>query len=274
MNTRFSRFGRIHALMQAHHFGAAPSARLSFSTPFAFYSDPTGGGGDPPKTFTQAEVDAQIAGLKTKNADLLAREKAALARASVIGDRTPEEVAADLEFAKLTREQKAKAEGDFEGLKKQMIDQHTVEINKVTGRTKKVEGKLYDVLARREVEAAITAAGGNPKILAPHILPFVKVVEVDEDFAAQVIDAKGSPRIADGAGTAMTIAQLVESFKADETFGVAFAPSGTTGSGARNEGAPASRGGVITVPKGVEPQEYRRLKAEAEKTGKKLAFAS
>jgi hypothetical protein len=261
--------------MQAHHFGVAPSAKLSFSTPFAFYEgEAGGGGGEAPKTFTQADLDAAVAGLKAKNQELIGTTKALKARADVIGDRTPEEVQADLEFAKLTREQKAKAEGDFEGLKKQMIDQHTAELTKVTGRTKKVEGKLYDVLARREVEAAITAAGGNPKILAPHILPFVKVVEQDEDFVAQVIDAKGNARIADGAGTAMTIAQLVETFKADETFGVAFAPSGTTGSGARNEGTPGGKGGVVLIPKNATPQEYRRLKDEAVKAGKEWKIAS
>jgi hypothetical protein len=68
-------------------------------------------------------------------------------------------------------------------------------------------------------------------VLLPHILPFIKVTEQDDDFTAQVVDAKGNPRIADGQATPMTIAQLVEQFKADEAFGVAFAPSGAAGAG-------------------------------------------
>ena len=208
-----------------------------------------------------------VSGLRSKNSDLVARLAKAQERAALLGERTAEEIQADLELAKTTREKKAKAEGDFESLKAQLVTQHKTELEKVSGRTKKVESKLYDVMARRELEAAIVSAGGNPKVLLPHMLPFVKVIEQDEDFSPQVVDEKGKARIApDGSGKEMSIAQLVETFKADETFGVAFKPSDVTGSGARNSSTPSGSGAVI-IPKDADVQTYRRMKADAEKRG-------
>lgn len=229
-----------------------------------------GGGGTGDKTYTEAD----IAGLKAKNAELIGKNKTLAERAKVLGDRTPEEIQADLEFAAKAREEKAKQSGQLDEWKKQVTDQFNTEKTKLTQRTAKVEGKLYDVLAKREAEAAITAAGGNPKVLLPHILPFIKVVEADDEFVAQVVDAKGNARIADAQGAPMTIAQLVDTFKADETFGVAFAASGATGGGARNSGGTNGANGVVMIPKNATPQEYRRIKAEAEKAGRPYQVAS
>lgn len=224
----------------------------------------------PAKTYTEADV----AGLKTKNQELLDKLSATNQRLAVIGDRTSEQVKEDLELATATRTAKAKAEGDFESLKTQLVTQHSSEIEKVTGRTKKVEGKLYDVMARRETEAAIVKAGGNPVILLPHVLPHVKVVEQEDDFLVQVVDAKGKQRIADGQANPMTIDQLVDSFKNNETFGSAFAASSAAGGGARGSGGAPGGAGTVMIPKDATPQEYRRLKGEAEKAGRPYAIAS
>jgi hypothetical protein len=219
-------------------------------------------------------TEADLSGLKTKNEELLGKLRTAGERLSVLGDRTPEQVKADLELAKQARESKARAEGDFESLKKQLVDQHTTELNGVTGKLQIVEGKLYDVLAKREIEAALVAAGGSPTLMLPHIQPFVKVVEHEGDFMAQVVDAKGKPRISDAKGTAMTIPQLIEVFKADKQYATAFAASDASGGGARNTGGAGGAAGTVLIPKDATPQEYRRLKGEAEKAGRPYAIAS
>lgn len=213
--------------------------------------------------------EPDVTSLKNKNQELLGKLTQANKRLGVLGDRSAEDIQADFELAQQTREAKAKAEGDFEQLKQQLVAQHTTEIEKVKGRTTKVEGKLYDVLAKREAEAAITTAKGNPRLLLPHILPFIKVTEVDEDFVAQVVDAKGNPRIADGQATPMTIAQLVEQFKADETFGDAFKPPEAAGSGARNTGGNGGNAGAVIISNedAKDVQKYRAAKARAEKAG-------
>jgi hypothetical protein len=214
-------------------------------------------------------------GLKSKNADLLTRLTKATERAKILGDRTPEEIQADLEFAKTQREKAAREAGDFETLKGQMAAEHQKALEKVSGRGKKLEGKLYKVMAEQEAERAIVAAGGNPKVLLPHILPFIKPFETDDDITVKVVDGKGTVRIADQAGTEMTIAQLVEQFKADEAFGVAFKPSDAAGSGARGgNGGAGAAGAIVLIPKNATPQEYRRLKDDAEKRGVPYRIAS
>jgi hypothetical protein len=224
---------------------------------------------DIPKGFEAAyeEKDGKFvpidesAGLKAKNADLVSRLNAAKPFQALAGTRTADEIQADLDFAQKARDQKAKDEGNFEALKTQLVEKHQ-------GREKKLLTKLDSVLRMQAVESAIVEAGGSAKVLLPHILPFVKVVESDDDFATQVVDAKGNARITDGQATPMTIAQLVEQFKADDTFAGAFAASGASGSGARNDAGRGGAGAVVVIPKNATPQEYRRLRDEAIKAGK------
>lgn len=214
-------------------------------------------------------------GLKNKNADLLTRLTKATERTKLLGDRTAEDIQADLDFAKEQREKAARAAGDYETLKTQMAAEAQKALDKVSGRGKKLEGKLYKVLAEQEAERAIVAAGGNPKVLLPHVLPFIRPFETDDDITVKVVDSKGTVRIADQAGTEMTIAQLVEQFKADEAFGVAFKPSDAAGSGARGgNGGAGTAGATVLIPKDATPQEYRRLKGEAEKKGVPYKIAS
>lgn len=221
------------------------------------------------KFILDVDESAFTSGLKNKNSELLTKLTAAQKRAALFGDRSDDDIKADLELAQQAREKKAKAEGDFESLKGQLVQENAKALEKANGRTTKFEKKLYDVMARRELETAIVAAGGNPKVLLPHMLPFVKVNESDDDFVAQVVDDKGKVRIADGNGTEMSIAQLVDQFKADETFGIAFAPSGASGGGARNGGGAGGKGGgqVVIIPRDADPQTYRRMKEDAEKRG-------
>jgi hypothetical protein len=223
----------------------------------------------PAKTYTEADV----AGLKSKTEELLTKLTAANQRAALLGDLTAEQLKADLDLAKATREKKAKDEGDFAALSKQKDDFHAAELTKVGGRVKKLEGKLFDTLAKRETEAEIVAAGGNPKMLLPHLLPHVQVTEQDEEFGVQVVDAKGKPRIADGQGTPMSIKQLVEQFKGDPVFAPAFAASGAGGSGARN-GGPAGAVGqiVLSGADAKDPQKYRAAKKKADEAGVSLTI--
>lgn len=231
---------------------------------------------DPPadKTYTQAELDAQIAGLRTKNGELIGKNKTLSERAALLGDRTAEEIQADLDIARKFKEDKLKAEGDFEALKTSLVDQHKNELEKANGRATKVEGKLYDVLAKREAEKALLAAGdkSTPKVMLPHVLPFIKVVEVEDDYVTQVVDAKGKQRYV--GGEPMTIEQLVDEFKANEDFGSSFPASGTTGSGAtQGVNGGGGRDHIISKADAQDTQKYRAARAAAEKAGVQLRIA-
>lgn len=239
------------------------------------------GGGDPNAAAIAAAVERETAALKAKNLDLVAREKKAREAAARWDgvDAEKDEVIEALKLKRELAEKKARDEGNLETWKanelKQVVDKGNAALAAEQQKTGKATAKLFDVMARRELEKAINEAGGNAKMLLPHMLPHVKVVEAHDDFVTQVVDAKGTPQMADGQGTPMTIPQLVEKFKADETFEVAFAASGASGGGARREGGGGGGGGTaVIIPKDATPQEYRRLKAEAEKAGRPYRIAS
>lgn len=218
-------------------------------------------------------LDVEIedtSGLKNKNSELLATNKKLSERAKILGERTPEEIQADFDLAAKAREQKAKDEGNFEELKKLQA----IELAKKDDAIKASETEIYDLVARNGAIEAITAAGGKVKKLLEPVLKQVKVVKEGDKRVAKVVDAKGNPRIVDGQGTEMTLAQLVETFKADDDYAVDFAASGASGSGSRNGGGGGGGGAMIIIPKDASPQEYRRLKAEAEKTGRPYQVAS
>lgn len=213
-------------------------------------------------------------GLKAKNKELLEKLQASSERMKVFGDRTPEQIQEDLDLAAKTREKKAKDEGDFESLRKQIAEKHDTEKKAWLAREEKLLGTVDRFVRMDQLRAAITEAEGDVDLLLPHVLPHTKTVERDDTFEALVVDQKGSPRIADGSGAPMTPKQLVEEFKADPKFGKAFASNGARGFGSKNE--PGARGGagVITIPRDASTQEYRRLKEQAEKEGRPYQVAS
>lgn len=211
-------------------------------------------------------LDAEIedtSALKANNAKLIAEKRELAKRAAVVGDRSVEDVMADLELAAKSKEEKAKAEGNYEELKKI----HAAELAKATQQLAEEKTARATDFGKREVSEAINTAGGKIKKLLDPVMKHVKVVEVDGELVAQVVDAKGNARIMDGQGTPMTLAQLVEQFKADPDYEVDFAASSATGGGARNSGGGAGGGGMVIIPKDATPQEYRRLKDDAVKRG-------
>jgi hypothetical protein len=212
--------------------------------------------------------------LKAKNFDLIGKNKTLAERAALLGDRTPDEVRADLEFAAQMREKKARDAGDFETLKGEMVAKHQAALDAATGKTSKVEGKLFDVLGKREAEKEIVALGIKAKVLLPHVLPHIKVVEIDGEYEAIVVDAKGKPRIVDGQATPMSIKDLVAEIAADPEFDGVVPASGANGGGARNAPGDGGRTGVVLIPKDADVQTYRRMKDDAEKRGVPYKVAS
>lgn len=132
------------------------------------------------------------------------------------------------EFERTALEKK----GDFDKLKNQLVEQHGKELKakdeKLTARERFIE----KIVAENVAVAEITAAGGNPKLLKPHVMQSIRVVEEDGEFKAKVVDAKGNVRIANGKGDEMTITDLIAELKGSNEFAPAFAGTGSTGSGA------------------------------------------
>lgn len=122
---------------------------------------------------------------------------------------------------------------------------------------------------------AITKANGNPKLLIHEMNKHVKTFEENDDFIAKVINlADGSPRINSGKGDAMTFDELVEEFRKNEDYGMAFKADGSGGSGVTKTTVPGNKtlGGVISISK-VDARNvelYRQAKEKAKKEGKRV----
>jgi hypothetical protein len=215
-------------------------------------------------------LDAAIedtSGLKATNAKLIAEKRALAARVAVLGERTAEEVTAELDYAASQREKAAKDAGDFDSLKTQLVTATNAEKAVLNARIAKIETKLFNVLGSSVAERAIAAKGIKAKVLLPHVLPYIKIVEHDGEYAAQVVDDAGKPRIADGQATPMTIEQLVDEFVANPDFAGIVPASGMSGGGARNDGSQRGSVGVVIIPRDASPQTYQHMKADAEKRG-------
>lgn len=108
-----------------------------------------------------------------------------------------------------------------------------------------LEARLVDAEAR----AALQAARGVPELLLPVLRDRLAVVDDgDGGPAVRVLDAAGAPRRHEGGGEEdgyLSVADLVESLRADPAFGRAFEGSGKGGSGAPTAGR--GEAGPLTV---------------------------
>lgn len=222
----------------------------------------------PDKKFRlNADVE-DVSGLKAKERELLGKLNKAGERLKLLGERTDEEIQADFQLAQKAREEKAKAEGNFTAMRDQLVEAHNKALQKEKDERAKIEGMLYNILVTQGAERAIRDAGLEPEVLLPHVTPNMRVVNEDDVYVARVVDAKGNIRYAGDEGLPMTPDQLVANIIANPKFAGIVPASGVSGSGARNEGASGGRqASIVIIPKDASVQEYRRLKAEAEKRG-------
>jgi len=132
---------------------------------------------------------------------------------------------------------KAKGEGDWEAREKQLLDKHQAELQKRETRikvlTEALEGHVIDAEATR----AIVEAKGSPELLLPHVKRYARAVEQDGQFVPRVFDPAGTERIGDGAGSPMTLKQLVDEMRGKEAYARAFDGTGSSGTGGASTGS-------------------------------------
>lgn len=199
-----------------------------------------------------AEPTDDVLGLKSA----LAKEKAdALELKKKLEGLTKGELA---ELARLKKAQadadrkKLEDEGNFEAVKKQMIDAHNEEIGKREARVEKLMGTIRKLLVDNAATQAIVAAKGNPKLLSPIVKSSLNLIENGDDFSVVVVDERGQPRTVGAEGKHMSIEAYVESLKAIPDFQPAFAASGSSGGGSHGGGG----GGDNNGPTGKHTSEW------------------
>lgn len=145
--------------------------------------------------------------------------------------KTPEEISELLELQRKADEDKMNKAGEWDRLKAQMNDQHTVALTAERAKSEAKDKALAKHLVDAAAVSALAAAKGVPELLLPHIRNAVKVIEENGEYAVRVLDSSGSPRV-NGKGEFLSITDLVSEMRTSDVFSRAFDASGVTGGGA------------------------------------------
>lgn len=169
-------------------------------------------------------VEEQVTGLKAKNTELLGKLK----ELDPLKGIDPNEYKILKEQQAKLEEDRLKAAGDFENLKKQLLDAHGKEKAALEAKIATLSKSLEENVLIATATQAIAAEKGVPTLLMPHVRSRTKL---DDNGQPVVIDDSGNVRV--GAdGKPLSIAALVAEMKADvNTFGRAFEGSGASGAG-------------------------------------------
>lgn len=196
-----------------------------------------------PKTYTQEELDAAVKAItderdaiKANRDDALTEAKRAKAALKAWDGKDPAKYDALLAAAEEAERKRAAAEGDFETLKKQLVEKHGGELAARDGTIGKLRKALEKRLVDAELTRAIAAKKGEPDLLLPYARQFVRVKETEDDFEGFIADERGTPLVADGKGTPLTFEGFVESTLMQK-FPRAFEGTGSSGGGAARSNA-------------------------------------
>jgi hypothetical protein len=161
--------------------------------------------------------------------------------------------------------------------KEELQSAHSEEISKRDERESKLMDQIKKLMIVDKATAAILKHKGNVKLLLPHIVEQMTVVEEDGNFETRIKnpDGKGH-RISMESGADHTYMQpdeLVGGLKDVDGFSVAFQGSGASGSGSSgSDGVGGSNSGAIRLSKSdmLDVKKYRAARIESEKTGRPI----
>lgn len=181
----------------------------------------------------KALAEDHAAGLKNKNSELLGKLK----EFDKLKDIDPDEYRKLKTQAEKAEEERAMKAGEFENLKKQLIEAHTKEKQALEAKLATLHKSLEENVLIATATQAIAAEKGVAALLMPHVRSRTKL---DDNGQAVVIDESGNVRV-DAQGKPLPITALIAEMKSDvQTFGRAFEPSGASGSGSQGSNAAGS----------------------------------
>jgi hypothetical protein len=201
-------------------------------------------------------VETATAGLVAKRDELLAEKKKASAELNEIKskynleeyDKVLGEYKA-IQESKLSAEEKlAKREQElaaqFSQREKELLKKIESETSTLTEQVTKKDQALRKYLVDSKLQSEIVNASGVPELLMPALRDKVKVLEENGEYVVRVID-NGVTRIGDSSGTPMSIQQLVNEFKENPIYGMAFKSSGATGGSATGNSTASTSGAAM-----------------------------
>jgi DNA-directed RNA polymerase subunit F len=126
-------------------------------------------------------------------------------------------------------EQKAQAKLD------DLVSQHNTEKSELNDEIAGMQSQLQDAIVKSKIVEAISKENGNVDVLLPHVRSQVNMVKDGKgQWRPEVVNANGDPRIGGSDGSDMTILQLVQEMKSQDTFAACFTGANQSGSGKKN----------------------------------------
>jgi len=136
-----------------------------------------------------------------------------------------------------------------EKIRVEMKKTHKAEMDVANKRADSYKTQLYDTLVKNVAMAAINEHKGNAKLLLGFVENQVEMKDIDGKLEPHVMDEDGDRKMG-GAGSYMTVAELVKNMKGDKTFAALFDSEVNTGSGPPSnrspQGGPAAKGDKIS----------------------------
>lgn len=206
------------------------------------------------KTYTQAELDAEVAGLKRKNAEVLgemAKLKEAMAALEPFKGLDPEKVKGALTAAEKAEAERQKQEGDWEArekaIREQAAKEHAAIVGPLQAELATARAGLFQSVAQRD---ALEAMGkpdikGNSALLMPLLLPELDVQVVDGRQVTVVKGPDGKPRYRTTDNTLFTVEDRLKELRAKPEYGGAFLGPAASGTGSDARSGAAGTGQVI-----------------------------
>lgn len=187
------------------------------------------------------EAHEVVQGIRSKRDELLGEKDKWRAKYEPYAQLgTPEELRAALEKLKKepNKEKDDNVDNDLlENLRSQLAQRD----EKLT----RVEQNYVNSIVDSQIEAAIAAAKGNPKLLKKVVSERVKATLNDDGKVVIEVFSRDGKKIYKNDESPGSIADIVEELKSDEDYGIAFSGSGASGSGTRSSTTQRT-GGVIT----------------------------
>jgi len=174
------------------------------------------------KTYTQAEVDELVSGLKSNNEKLLSEKKATQAREAEAA-----------EAARLAQEEAARKSGDVEAIEKTLSDRHKSELEKLTTELNKRDSIILGERNAAAINEMASIFTDSSREIGKSLLQGMVTTEYNED-------GKPFTKYTDNSGNVTTdLATFKQVISANDGLkpllkGVQMTGGGATGSGSNN----------------------------------------
>lgn len=136
-----------------------------------------------------------------------------------------------------------------EKIRVEMKKAHTAELEAEQKRADSYKAQLYDTLVKNEAMKAISEHKGNAKLLLKFVTEQITMKDIDGKLEPWVMDEDGDRKMG-GAGSYMTVPELVKSMKGNKDYAALFDADVNGGSGPpnnrSNSGGPPPKGGKLS----------------------------